>query len=104
MEFSIKLHKIKSGWSIEYTEGSHIILKKNSAFLSLKIDFVLAHSADPNEMPVHVKQCRPFAVFGIFGIKHLFFMLQVCKINDTCILIHNLENTPFQTQNKGIFM
>ena len=45
MEFSIKLHTIKSGWSVVYNEGLHVIISKNIAFLSLTIDFVLANSA-----------------------------------------------------------
>ena len=40
MEFSIKLHTIKSGWSIVYIEGSYVIIsKQNIVFLSLEIDF-----------------------------------------------------------------
>ena len=46
MEFPIKLDTVKSGWSIVYAEGS-----KNIIFLSLKINFILANSADPDEMP-----------------------------------------------------
>ena len=34
-------------------EGSQIIISKNIVFLSLKIDFVLANSEDPNEMLHH---------------------------------------------------
>ena len=52
MEFSIKLHTIKSEWSIEVSKI--IISKKNIAFHSLKMNFVLANSADPDEMPHHV--------------------------------------------------
>ena len=52
MKLSIKLHAIKSGWSIVYMEGlQFMISKKNFVFHSLKIDFVLANSADPDEMP-----------------------------------------------------
>ena len=47
-EFSIKLHAIKSGWSSVYIEGSQVIISKKN---SLKIDFVLANSTDPDEMP-----------------------------------------------------
>ena len=44
---------VKSGWSIVYIEGIQvIILKRNIVFISLKIDFVLASSADPDEMLV----------------------------------------------------
>ena len=41
----------KSGWSIAYIEGSQFIFPKNIEFLFLKINFVLANSADPDEMP-----------------------------------------------------
>ena len=42
MEFSIKLHTIRSGLYIAYIEGvTGYTLKKNIVFLSLKIDFVL---------------------------------------------------------------
>ena len=46
MEFSTKLHTIKSGWSIVYIEA----FPNNNAFLFLKIDFVLANSANPDEI------------------------------------------------------
>ena len=39
-----------SGWSIVYIEGSQVTIKKKIVFLSLKIGFVLANSADPDEM------------------------------------------------------
>ena len=48
IEFSIKLNTIKSGWS--NIEGLQIIISKNIS-LSLKINFVLANGADPDEMP-----------------------------------------------------
>ena len=32
-------------------EGSQVIISENIVFLTLKIDFVLAISADPDEMP-----------------------------------------------------
>ena len=50
MDFSIKFETFKSGWSIIYIEGSKVIFPKNVVFLSLKIDFVLANYADPDEM------------------------------------------------------
>ena len=51
MEFFIKPHTVKSGWLIVYIKRSHF--PKNIVFLSLKIEFVLANIADPNEMPHH---------------------------------------------------
>ena len=51
MKYSIKLHTIKSAWSIVYIEGSQVILSKTIVLLSLKINFFLANSADPDEMP-----------------------------------------------------
>ena len=52
MEFSIKLHAIKSGWSIVHIEGDRLYFpkKKKKLFTSLKINFVLPNSADPGEM------------------------------------------------------
>ena len=53
MEYPIKVHKIKSGWSFVYIEGLQVIIIKKKTIiklLSLKIDFVLANSADPDEM------------------------------------------------------
>ena len=34
-----------------YMEESQVLINKKIVFLSLKIDFVLANSADPDEMP-----------------------------------------------------
>ena len=50
MEFSIKLHTIKSGWSIENIEGSQVIISKKYCISFSEDYFVLANSADP-EMP-----------------------------------------------------
>ena len=58
MEFSIKFDTVKSGWSIVCTEGLLVITFKNIAFLSMKIKFVLANSADHDEIP-------PYAVFHL---------------------------------------
>ena len=49
MEFSIQLHTNKSGWSIVYIERTQVIISPKNIFLSLKITFVAANSADPNE-------------------------------------------------------
>ena len=49
MEFSTKLHTIKSGRSIVHNEGSHFIIEI-IAYLSLKIDFVIANSANSDEL------------------------------------------------------
>ena len=49
MELPIKFDTIKSGWSIVYIEGSEVIISQKYIF-SVKIDFVLANSADPDEM------------------------------------------------------
>ena len=39
---------------VRHTEGSHVIISKHITFLSLKIDFVLAKSVDPDEIPQYV--------------------------------------------------
>ena len=57
MEFSITPHIIKSGWSVVYIVGSQVTISEiycTYVFLSLKINFVLANSADPDEMPHYV--------------------------------------------------
>ena len=57
MGYSIKFDTVQSGWSIVYIEGFQVIIsKKNIIFLSLKIDFVLANSANPDEI-------LPYAAF-----------------------------------------
>ena len=37
-----------------YMEGSQVIISKNIMFLSLKINFILANSADLDEMLHHI--------------------------------------------------
>ena len=54
MEFSIRFDTVRSGWSIVYIEGPQVIISKKIVFLSLKIDFILANSADRDEMPKYV--------------------------------------------------
>ena len=49
MEFTIEFDTIKTGCSIVYIEGSQVIISKKFVF-SLKIDFVTANCADPDEM------------------------------------------------------
>ena len=51
MEFSIKLNTIKSEWSTAYSEEPTVIISKTIMFFFFKIDFVIANSADPEEMP-----------------------------------------------------
>ena len=41
-----------------YIEGLQVIISKQNIFLSLKIDFVLTNSADPDKMP-------PYALFHL---------------------------------------
>ena len=48
MKFPIKFDTVKSGLSIIYIEGSQVIF-----CFYLNIDFVLANSADPDEMSHH---------------------------------------------------
>ena len=51
MDSSFWFYTVHLGWSIVYIEGLQVILFKNIIFISLKIDFVLANSAEPDEMP-----------------------------------------------------
>ena len=76
MEFSIKLDTVKLGWSIVYTEGSQVIISNFFfLFLSLKMDFVLANSAEPDKMQHYVAfhlglHCLPkYPVRGFWSSK-----------------------------------
>ena len=54
MEFPIKFDTVKSGWSIIFIEGSQVIIFRKILYynvFSLKINFVLPNSADPDELP-----------------------------------------------------
>ena len=53
MDFCITFDNTMSGWSIVYIKESQVIISKNNSivFLSLEIEFVLANSVDPDEMP-----------------------------------------------------
>ena len=54
MEFPIKFETVHSTF-IEYIERSKVIIfKKTVIFLSLKSDFALLNSADPDEMPPYL--------------------------------------------------
>ena len=83
MELPIKFDTVKSGWPIVYIEGSQAIISKNVIFLSLKIDFILANSADPDEMspyaafhlglhglPKYLMVHR--GLFGLYAVLHLY--------------------------------
>ena len=66
MEFSLKFDTIKSGWSFVFIRGSKVIISKKN--IALKIDFVLARSADPDEMPPDVAfqdEMPPYAAFHL---------------------------------------
>ena len=65
MDFSIKLHTIKSGWSIVYIEGVPVVISKDRFCLSK------ANSADPDEMPLYAAihlglHCLPRYLLGGF--------------------------------------
>ena len=48
----MKFDTVQSGWFIAYIEESQVVISpKTIVFLSLKINLVLANSADPDEMP-----------------------------------------------------
>ena len=52
--FNIKFDTVKLGWSIEYIEGQRLYFPNIVYLPSLKIDFVLKNSADPDEIPHYV--------------------------------------------------
>ena len=49
----MKFDTVKLGWSIVYIEGSQDMISKIFSYLSLRINFVLANSADLEEMPCY---------------------------------------------------
>ena len=51
MDYTIHNDTIRMELSILYLKGLSVKISKNDAFLSLKIVFILANSADPDEMP-----------------------------------------------------
>ena len=51
MDFSIKFDTLKSGWYNYIYWGVAGYNLKKKVFFSLKIDFVFANSANPDEMP-----------------------------------------------------
>ena len=54
MEFSIKLHTIKSAWSIVYVDWSQVITSKKISFVfSMRINLVFENSAVFLEMLHH---------------------------------------------------
>ena len=53
MEFSIKLHTLKSGWSAVYIQGSQVISFKKCCISFYEDRFCFANSADPDEMLHH---------------------------------------------------
>ena len=107
MEFSIKLHTIYSGWSIVYNEESQgNDFTKNILFLSLKMDFVLANSADPDEMPhcvafhlgLHCLPKYPFrgwsktAQLLPFFRESIKIKLSDCSVIHFCLILWSLYN------------
>ena len=64
MDFSIKLHPIKSGWSIVYIEESHFVICKNTVLPSLKIKHLLENSVDPAAFHLVVHYLPKYPIRG----------------------------------------
>ena len=76
MEFSV--YTLKSGWFIIYIEGSQVTISKKYCTSS----FVLANSADPDEMPIKCgisSGSSLFAKVPIFGFL-VFKGLNLCPL------------------------
>ena len=104
MDFPIKLHTVKSGWSIVYIEGSQVIISKNIAFLSLTIDFVLADSADPDEMPHYVHCFSKVPILGFLVFKRLtkycYSVGREIYIFNFCRLLVTFANSLYRDQDR----
>ena len=104
MEFSIKLHTIKSGWSI--VTGYYFQKILYIVFFSLKFDFVLSNSADPDEMPHYMRhfiwvftvcQNNPLGVSDLQRVnrKTLKFNQFTYTLDTTCMLDIQTVAGPF---------
>ena len=86
MEFSIKLHAIKPGWSIVYIEwrSYRLCFSKNNV-LSLKIYFVLANIADTDEM-------SHYAAFhlGLCCVPKFLVSKRLTLLSAIFLLYHNI--------------
>ena len=71
MEYTFKFEKARSGLSIVYMEGSYVVIpNKYRIFLSLKINIVLANSADPDEMSHYISpRSSLFAKVTVLGLE-----------------------------------
>ena len=71
MEYTFKLEKARSGWSIVYMEGLYVVIpNKYSVFVSLKINIVLANSADPDELSHYILSASSlFAKVTVLGLE-----------------------------------
>ena len=128
MEFYIELQTIKMGWSIVYIEGSQVIISptppKNCIF-SLKMDFVMANSVDPDEMPHDAAfhqglHCLPKHLFRYFssskgltakwdtaaikhvniGFTHVFSCINIWRV-PRMLFEHKTVRPSVQTLSKG---
>ena len=76
---------VMSGWCIVYIEGLQVIVSKKIIFLSQKIHFVSANSADPDEIMHYAAfhlglHCLPkymFRGFGPLRVNIVAVMLQI---------------------------
>ena len=55
MEFPLRLIQLSQDGPLYILRGNRLSFTQNIIFLSLKIDFVLANSADPGEMSPYVE-------------------------------------------------
>ena len=71
-----------SGLSIIYIEGSKVVISKTYCILSLKIDFVLANSADLDEIQYHAAfhlglHCCQRTHLGVFCLQRVNDMISI---------------------------
>ena len=86
MEFPIKFDTVQSGWSIVYIEGvTGYNFKK--IFLSLRIVFVLANSADPDKMSHYATfylglRCLRKYLFWVSGLQRVHTTKTIQDLKD----------------------
>ena len=96
--FPIKFDIVMSRWSIVHTEGSQVMIpppppQKKNVFLSLKIEFVFANNADPDEMP-HI---AAFHLGKCCTLRHVIWVFTAVKLPVLGLLVFKGLSPFFQS-------
>ena len=71
MEYSLKFDTVKQDGPLYILRDDRLQFQKNIAFLSLKINFVLANSSYPDDAAFHLGfHCLPLPVWGFWSTNY----------------------------------